>query len=81
MRLGLGQIIDYRKQLRDGGVNAIAVLVVSRVPARKDWGDVASEVEVLFSWPPFVELDERFDKERSGDDDGDNRVAASGPSG
>ena len=57
VRLGLGQVLDYRKQLRDKGVNAIAVLVVSRKPVSDHWGALARELGVLFSWPPFEALD------------------------
>ena len=58
VRLGLGQVLDYRKQLQDMGINAVAVLAVSRKPAIQHWGELASELEVLFSWPPFVVLDD-----------------------
>lgn len=58
VRLGLGQVLDYRKQLRDVGVDAIAVLAVSREPASSYWEELSRELGVVFCWPPFDELDE-----------------------
>lgn len=62
------------------GFNAIAVLAVSREPASEHWGELASELGVLFSWPPFVQLDKRFPSAVD-DCDGENQVAASVASG
>lgn len=58
VRLGLGQVLDYRKQLQDAGTNSTAVLAVSRKPAAGEhWSALASEHGVVFCWPPFDALD------------------------
>ena len=61
LRLGLGQILDYRKQLRDlqdDPDDVIAVLAVSRKPVSSHWVELADELDILLSWPPFGALDE-----------------------
>lgn len=61
VRLGLGQVLDYRKQLqKKANIEALAVLAVSRAPAkqnRQHWQDLAAELDVVFCWPPFKTLD------------------------
>lgn len=62
VRLGLGQVLDYRKQLKDKAeIDATAVLAVSRVPAKQNrhhWQNLAAELDVIFCWPPFKALDD-----------------------
>lgn len=67
VRLGLGQVLDYQKQLKDLGIDATAVLAVSQVPASSYWVELARELGVVLCWPPFDALDEWLS---DGDDEG-----------
>ena len=65
VRLGLGQVLDYRKQLKDAGFEAVAVLAVSRKPVHhKHWNLLAADLKVVFCWPPFAALDEWLKRSR-----------------
>jgi hypothetical protein len=50
LRLGLGQVIQYRTMLRRSGVVAQAVLAVER-PVDRFWVEVCSSAGVILTWP------------------------------
>ena len=51
LRLGLGQVCDYRAQLQARGRKVRAVLAVERRPAFKHWTRTCADAEVLLVWP------------------------------
>lgn len=51
LRLGLGQVVQYRRQLADLYGEAAAVLAVEHEPP-SSWRDVCADVGVLLAWPP-----------------------------
>jgi hypothetical protein len=51
LRLGLGQVLQYRTLLSSSGVGVGAVLAVEH-PVEAVWIDVCSSVGVVLTWPP-----------------------------
>ncbi|MFD8087414.1 hypothetical protein ACFV4F_37645 [Kitasatospora sp. NPDC059722] len=52
LRLGVGQVLDYRSQMHRAGRAATAVLWVSRMPSEAErWRDLCAEVGVRLGWP------------------------------
>jgi hypothetical protein len=58
IRLGLGQVLQYRHQLRLGRPDVSAILAIERAPTDLDWVAVCSDLGVTLIWPPdFVGLE------------------------
>ncbi len=55
MRLGLGQVLDYRHTLRDFYPRVVAHLVLSDRPSDPRMVDVCEEQRVRVSWPPHFD--------------------------
>lgn len=51
LRLGLGQILQYRHQLRIRGDEVFASVLVEREPRDRRWLDLCDEQGVLLFWP------------------------------
>jgi len=56
LRLGLGQILDYREQLRQRNTATEAVLTVSAAPGDQLWPLIAGACDVGLAWPPFASI-------------------------
>jgi len=56
VRLGLGQLLDYRLQLENQGVTVVAVLALSEQPADARWNELCAHHDVVLTWPPFDQL-------------------------
>jgi len=56
VRLGLGQVLDYRHQLESNGVDAQAVIALSGAPQSDRWRELCGGVGVELTWPPFDHL-------------------------
>lgn len=54
LRLGLGQVLDYRERLRQGNPNTEAVIVVSAAPRDPFWTPIADTCGVGLVWVPFT---------------------------
>ena len=52
MRLGLGQLLDYRGRLAKQKHKVRAVLVLSKKPADAAWQGICRAVDVLLTWAP-----------------------------
>jgi hypothetical protein len=50
LRLGLGQVCDYRAQLQARGQKARAVLAVERQSAKRHWQRACADAEVPLAW-------------------------------
>ncbi|MFN9808336.1 MAG: hypothetical protein ACK6CU_01740 [Deltaproteobacteria bacterium] len=55
LRLGLGQVLRYRHQLRAGGRRVIAVLVPERRPDDMSWEQTCAGLGVILMWPGCFE--------------------------
>ena len=53
LRLGLGQVLDYRERLRQGNPDTQAVIVVSAAPRDALWTRIAGACGVGLAWVPF----------------------------
>lgn len=51
MRLGLGQVLHYRHQLRHVAPTIVAVLAVEREPGDRGWVDLCRSHGVVLVWP------------------------------
>lgn len=51
LRLGLGQVLDYRSQMRPAHAGIRAALVVQQRPTDDRWLAVCAEVDVVLCWP------------------------------
>jgi hypothetical protein len=57
LRLGLGQVLDYRSLLATDGRDVSAVLAVERKPTEQRWIGLCESVGVTLVWPEtFVSL-------------------------
>lgn len=52
LRLGLGQLLDYRARVAQRGTKAKATLVLSEEPSDLDWIDICASVAVRLTWAP-----------------------------
>lgn len=52
LRLGLGQVLDYRGRLSTHGVEVKAALVTSRQPSDPTWSRICAEAGVMLTWAP-----------------------------
>jgi hypothetical protein len=50
LRLGLGQVLQYRTQLRRGHADVVGVLAVEFDPGGA-WQDTCAEVDIVLTWP------------------------------
>ena len=55
VRLGFGQVLDYRAQLAKRGVASKAVVVLERRPQFDRWHDLANATGVVIDWGPSFE--------------------------
>jgi hypothetical protein len=53
LRLGLGQVLDYRERLRRIHADTHALIVVSLAPSDPAWIEITSACDVGLTWPPF----------------------------
>jgi len=51
LRLGLGQILRYRQQLREQTDVVVAALVVEHPPVDPAWSELCAEFDVRLIWP------------------------------
>ncbi|CAM5379647.1 hypothetical protein [Streptomyces purpurascens] len=51
LRVGLGQVLDYRDQLSDRTADVTAVLWVEREPTEIRWVNLCQQVGVTLAWP------------------------------
>jgi hypothetical protein len=51
LRLGLGQVLDYREELAQQHVNVLAVLALEAEPPAR-WPTIAAAAGVRITWPP-----------------------------
>jgi hypothetical protein len=61
LRLGLGQVLDYRERLRRDNPNTEAVIVVSAAPSDPFWTRIASACGVGLAWVPFDTVPEQLE--------------------
>jgi hypothetical protein len=50
LRLGLGQVLRYRQQLRGWHLDVVGVLVAERQPTDQAWPDLCRELTVILAW-------------------------------
>jgi hypothetical protein len=53
LRLGLGQVLDYRERLRQANPDTHPVIVVSAAPRDPLWMGIMNACGVGLAWPPF----------------------------
>lgn len=51
LRLGLGQVLDYRQAIATPGAPIRAALVIEQEPSDLRWVEVCSAVGVVLAWP------------------------------
>jgi hypothetical protein len=56
VRLGLGQLLDYRLRLESHGVDVSPVLALSEEPTDTRWSDLCAQHGIVLTWPPFDQL-------------------------
>jgi len=54
LRLGLGQVLDYRHASQGRGHEVRAILMVEREPAQPRWSELCSSLGVTLVWPGIV---------------------------
>jgi hypothetical protein len=53
LRLGLGQVLDYRQRLRRIHADTHGVIVVSIAPSDPAWIEITNASDIGLTWPPF----------------------------
>jgi len=56
LRLGLGQVLEYRYRLEQRGVTTRGVLAVEKQPSDPSWVGICARSEVLLVWPATFSL-------------------------
>jgi hypothetical protein len=51
LRLGIGQVLDYRHQLGTAGVTVAAVIAVDRKPRGNHWAQLCADHGIMLAWP------------------------------
>jgi hypothetical protein len=52
LRLGLGQVLDYKALLTTSTETVVAVLAVEFEPTDKRWKSLCADLGVILTWPP-----------------------------
>ncbi|TNF37527.1 MAG: EVE domain-containing protein [Deltaproteobacteria bacterium] len=55
LRLGLGQVLRYRQQLRMSEKTVVAVLVPEHEPQDADWQSLCADLDMILAWPGAFE--------------------------